>query len=186
MKNHLSSLWEGRRGVFLLLAILLLWAVGLWAGFPYLLWCYFLLLLGPAVEDGMSGYISDAWPVLLLLCGLSLDWQEGALREGILSALLTFLLYGLLYVISRKSMGEGDILLAAASAAWLTPAGSLLALWLAAMGALLYVGILALWGKAFLSMEIRFAPFIALGGAMTYGLEKTMGLYPLLAGLSSG
>ena len=186
MKNQLSSLWEGRRGMFLLLSILLLWAVGLGAGLSWLGWCYFLFLLGPAIEDGMSGYISDGWPVLLLFCGLSLDWQEGALWAGILSSLLTFLLYGLLYVISRKSMGEGDILLAAASAAWLTPAGSLLALWLSAMGALLYVGFLALWGKAFLSMEIRFAPFIALGGAMTYGLEKTMGLYPLLAGLSSG
>ena len=165
---------------------LLLWAFGLWLGAPGLSWCYGPLLLLPAIEDWRSGYISDGWSVLLFLCGVSLAWRGGFLVESLLAAGLTLLLYGLLYMISRKSLGEGDIFLATAAAAWLTPLGALLSLWLSAMSALLYVGALAALGKFSISMEIRFAPFIAMGGLVTYALEKTTGLAPLFAWISFG
>ncbi len=175
----------GKREIIALLC-LLLWGLGLWLEIPWLPWCYGPLLLFPAIEDWRSGYISDGCSLLLFLCGLSLSWSGGFLWEGLLAAGLTVLIYGLLYVISRKSLGEGDILLAAAAAAWLSPVGALLSLWLSAMLALLYVGASAARGKFFISMEIRFAPFIAMGGLVTYVLEKTMGLAPLFAWISFG
>ncbi len=163
---------------------LLLWGAGLWLGIPWLGWGYGLLLLFPAIEDARSGYISDRWALLLLFCGGSLALTEGRGVEALISFLLTAAIYGLLYVISKKSLGEGDMVLAAAAAVWLSPVAALLALWLSAVCALVYVGALVTAGKY--TREIRFAPFIALGGMIAYGLEQTVGLYPLLAGLSFG
>ncbi len=173
----------GKREIIALLC-LLLWGIGLWLEIPWLPWCYGLLLLPPAIEDGRSGYISDTWSLLLFLCGSTLAWVGGFLLEGLLAAGLTLLMYGILYLVSKKSLGEGDILLATAAAVWLSPAGALLSLWLSAMTALLYVGALAVTGR--FSKEIRFAPCIAVGGVVTYGIENTVGLYSLLAGLSFG
>lgn len=174
----------GKREIFFL--CLPLWALALWLEAPGLSWCYGPLLLLPALEDWRSGYISDGWSVLLFLCGVSLAWRGGFLVESLSSAGLTLLIYGLLYGISRKSLGEGDLFLGAAAAAWLTPLGALLSLWLSAVCALLYVGALAALGKFSISMEIRFAPFIAMGGLVTYALEKTTGLGLLASWLSIG
>ncbi len=147
---------------------------------------YGALLLGAAVEDGRSGEISDGWAIGLFLFGAAVAWVDGALTVHLLSAGVTLLVYGFLYAVSRKSLGTGDICLASATAAWLTPAASLLALWLSAMAALVYVGVLAVLGKFSVSMEIRFAPFIAIGGLVTYGLEQMGSLSALAAWLSFG
>lgn len=173
-----------KRREMLAILCLLLWGIGLWQEISWLGWCYGIFLLFPAIEDWRSGYISDLWSLLLFLCGVSLAFSGGFLLESLLAAGLTLLIYGILYGISRKSLGEGDILLAAAAAAWLSPAGALLSLWLSAITALLYVGALAAVGR--FSKEIRFAPCIAVGGVITYGIENTVGLYSLLAGLSFG
>ncbi len=174
----------GKRGLIYLFPCLLWWGIGLWQDISWLGWCYLAFLLPPAVEDAKSGYISDAWGILLFLCGSSLAWANGFLTEALLSFVLTASLYGFFYVISKKSVGEGDIFLAAAAAVWLSPAGALLSLWLSAMAALLYVAVQAARGTY--AEEIRFAPFIAVGGMITYALEKTLELSALLAGLPLG
>lgn len=141
---------------------------------------YLLLLLLAALEDIRSGYISDRWAALLAASGLFFAWDTPAFAARLLAILMTLSIYTALYMISRKSLGTGDILLAAGAAAWLTPVGALLALWLSAILALASLALPLLQGKASLTMEIRFAPFIALGGIITYGLETTIGLSALL------
>lgn len=96
-------------------------------------------------------------------------------------------LYGLLYLISKRSLGLADVFLAAASSLWLLPMYGLLSLWLTSLAALLWCAFLLLRGRLGRRTEIRFVPFLAIGGAFAYGVQETVGMASLLAslGLSS-
>ena len=96
-------------------------------------------------------------------------------------------LYGLLYLISKRSLGLADVFLAAASSLWLLPMYGLLSLWLTSLAALLWCAFLLLRGRLGRRTEIRFVPFLAIGGALAYGVQETVGMASLLAslGLSS-
>lgn len=81
-----ENVWQGGRG-FLLLVI----SCALYAGLLFMTEgkAHFLLpflLFFPAMEDRRTGYISDGWSALLLLCGLLTSYEAGMIYFGILSA----------------------------------------------------------------------------------------------------
>ena len=137
---------------------------------------YAMLLLGPAVEDGRSGYISDGWSLLIAISGMITSWQMGHGWESVLSALIILALYGLLWLIRKEAAGMGDVLLSGAIVLWLTPVFALLFLWLASMLALVWYGLVCLYERSVARRGVRFAPFLALGGGMAYGLQEMVGL----------
>lgn len=83
-----ENVWQGGRG-FLLLVI----SCALYAGLLFMTegkarFLLPFLLFFPAMEDRRTGYISDGWSALLLLCGLLTSYEAGMIYFGILSASL--------------------------------------------------------------------------------------------------
>lgn len=142
----------------------------------YSLFLYGMLLLGPAAEDGRSGYISDGWPLLLAAAGLVTSWQQGQAIEGLVTAGMMLVLYGLMYLWKREAAGMGDVLLSAAAALWLTPIFGLLFLWIAAVSSLVFYGLRLLVRRPPAEAGVRFAPFLAFGGVMAYGMQEMWGI----------
>lgn len=176
-----DRLWQGKKCLSLWAAAVAVYGLFLWAGLAFLSPVPFLLFLGfGALEDWDTGYISDGWSLLLVVTGLLSAWAGHRVADSLLSAGLCFLVYALLYVVSRKSLGTGDILLSTGAAFWLAPVSCLLFIWLSAALAALVLGMALLAGGQGLHREVRFGPFIALGGVAAYGLEKT-GLISILA-----
>ena len=179
-------IFAGRRGWSVLAALVLAFGVALALGGSWARWVYLLFLLFPALEDARTGYVSDGWALWLALGGLLTMISRGEvlyLATGVGMGAL----YGLLYLISKKSLGLADVFLAAASSLWLLPVYGLLSLWLTSLAALLWCAFLLLRGRLGRRTEIRFVPFLAIGGALAYGVQETVGMAFLLAslGLSS-
>ncbi len=137
---------------------------------------FVLLLLGPAIEDARSGYISDGWSLLLVVSGIITSWQMGHGLESVASSIFLLTLYGLLYVIKKDAAGMGDVILSAAVSLWLTSVFALLFLWLASVLALCWYGLVFFYERNTHRKGVRFAPFLALGGGIAYGLQETVGL----------
>ncbi len=137
---------------------------------------FVLLLLGPAIEDARSGYISDGWSLLLAASGIITSWQAGHGIESLASSIFLLALYGLLYVIKKDAAGMGDVIFSAAVSLWLTPVFAFLFLWLASVLALSWYGWVFLYERNTPRKGVRFAPFLALGGGIAYGLQETVGL----------
>lgn len=179
-------IFAGRRGWGVVAALGLAFGVILALGGSWARWVYLLFLLFPALEDARTGYVSDGWALWLALGGLLMMISRGEvlyLATGVGMGAL----YGLLYLISKKSLGLADVFLAAASSLWLLPVYGLLSLWLTSLAALLWCAFLFLRGRLGRRTEIRFVPFLAIGGALAYGVQETVGMAFLLTslGLSS-
>ena len=162
--------------LLLLIAIVIITSLAYFAHGWYALLLYGVLLLGPAIEDGRSGYISDGWSVLLAASGLMISWQQGYEIESLGTAGMMLFLYGLMYVWKREAAGMGDVLLSVAAALWLTPVFGLLFLWIAAVSSLVFYGLRLLLGRPPAEAGVRFAPFLALGGVMAYGMQEMWGI----------
>lgn len=176
-----DHLWQGKKCLSLWAAAVVVYGLFLWAGLVFLSPVPFLLCLGlGALEDWDTGYISDGWSLLLAVTGLLSAWDRQQVADSLLSAALCFFIYALLYMVSRKSLGTGDILLSTGAAFWLAPVSCLFFIWFSAALAALSLGIVLLAGGRGFCREVRFGPFIALGGVAAYGLEKT-GLISILA-----
>ena len=177
-----GAVFAGRRGWGVLAVLGIAFGVVLALGGSWARWVYLLFLLFPALEDARTGYVSDGWALWLALGGLLTMISRGealylATGAGIGA------LYGLLYLISKKSLGLADVFLAAASSLWLLPVYGLLSLWLTSLAALLWCAFLLLRGRLGRRTEIRFVPFLAIGGALAYGVQETVGMAFLLASL---
>lgn len=171
-------LWDTKKVLCGVLALGLLYGAALRAGAAFLSPAFFVLFLaGAGLEDGLTGYISDAWSLLLGAFGLLTALLSGNLFLSLLSALLAASIYGFLYFISRQSLGTGDIFLAAAAASWLTPLSCLLFIWLSSLSALFFVGIRMLTGRQHRGEPVWFGPFMALGGVLAYGWQE---IWPFL------
>lgn len=177
-----GAVFAGRRGWGVLAALGLAFGVVLALGGSWVRWGYFLFLLFPALEDARTGYVSDGWALWLALCGLLTMISRGEVLYLATGAGMG-VLYGLLYLISKKSLGLADVFLAAASSLWLLPVYGLLSLWLTSLAALLWCAFLFLRGRLGRRTEIRFVPFLAIGGALAYGVQETVGMAFLLASL---
>lgn len=179
-------IFAGRRGWGVLAVLGLAFGVVLALGGSWARWVYLLFLLFPALEDARTGYVSDGWALWLALGGLLMMISRGEVLYLATGAGLGAL-YGLLYLISKKSLGLADVFLAAASSLWLLPMYGLLSLWLTSLAAFLWCAFLLLRGRLGRRTEIRFVPFLAIGGALAYGVQETVGMAFLLAslGLSS-
>lgn len=177
-----GAVFAGRRGWGVVAVLGLAFGVVLALGGSWARWVYLLFLLFPALEDARTGYVSDGWALWLALGGLLMMISRGEalyLATGVGMGAL----YGLLYLISKKSLGLADVFLAAASSLWLLPVYGLLSLWLTSLAALLWCAFLFLRGRLGRRTEIRFVPFLAIGGALAYGVQETVGMAFLLASL---
>ena len=177
-----GAVFAGRRGWGVVAMLGLAFGVILALGGSWARWVYLLFLLFPALEDARTGYVSDGWALWLALGGLLTMISRGEalyLATGVGMGAL----YGLLYLISKKSLGLADVFLAAASSLWLLPVYGLLSLWLTSLAALLWCAFLLLRGRLGRRTEIRFVPFLAIGGALVYGVQETVGMAFLLASL---
>lgn len=177
-----GAVFAGRRGWGVLAALGLAFGVVLALGGSWARWVYLLFLLFPALEDARTGYVSDGWAFWLALGGLLMMISRGEVFYLATGAGMGAL-YGLLYLISKKSLGLADVFLAAASSLWLLPVYGLLSLWLTSLAALLWCAFLFLRGRLGRRTEIRFVPFLAIGGALAYGVQETVGMAFLLASL---
>lgn len=177
-----GAVFAGRRGWGVLAALGLAFGVILALGGSWARWGYLLFLLFPALEDARTGYVSDGWALWLALGGLLMMISRGEALYLATGAGMGAL-YGLLYLISKKSLGLADVFLAAASSLWLLPVYGLLSLWLTSLAALLWCAFLFLRGRLGRRTEIRFVPFLAIGGALAYGVQETVGMAFLLASL---
>lgn len=179
-------IFAGRRGWGVVAMLGLAFGVILALGGSWARWVYLLFLPFPALEDARTGYVSDGWALWLALGGLLTMISRGEVLYLATGAGMGAL-YGLLYLISKKSLGLADVFLAAASSLWLLPVYGLLSLWLTSLAALLWCAFLFLRGRLGRRTEIRFVPFLAIGGALAYGVQETVGMAFLLAslGLSS-
>lgn len=177
-----GAVFAGRRGWGVLAVLGLAFGVILALGGSWARWVYLLFLLFPALEDARTGYVSDGWALWLALGGLLMMISRGEVLYLATGAGMG-VLYGLLYLISKKSLGLADVFLAAASSLWLLPVYGLLSLWLTSLAALLWCAFLFLRGRLGRRTEIRFVPFLAIGGALAYGVQETVGMAFLLASL---
>lgn len=177
-----GAVFAGRRGWGVAAALVLAFGVILALGGSWARWVYLLFLLFPALEDARTGYVSDGWALWLALGGLLMMISRGEALYLATGAGMGAL-YGLLYLISKKSLGLADVFLAAASSLWLLPVYGLLSLWLTSLAALLWCAFLLLRGRLGRRTEIRFVPFLAIGGALAYGVQETVGMAFLLASL---
>lgn len=177
-----GAVFAGRRGWGVLAALGLAFGVVLALGGSWARWVYLLFLLFPALEDARTGYVSDGWALWLALGGMLTMISRGEALYLATGAGMGAL-YGLLYLISKKSLGLADVFLAAASSLWLLPVYGLLSLWLTSLAALLWCAFLFLRGRLGRRTEIRFVPFLAIGGALAYGVQETVGMAFLLASL---
>lgn len=177
-----GAVFAGRRGWGVLAVLGLAFGVVLALGGSWVRWGYFLFLLFPALEDARTGYVSDGWALWLALGGLLTMISRGEALYLATGAGMGAL-YGLLYLISKKSLGLADVFLAAASSLWLLPVYGLLSLWLTSLAALLWCAFLFLRGRLGRRTEIRFVPFLAIGGALAYGVQETVGMAFFLASL---
>lgn len=177
-----GAVFAGRRGWGVLAVLGLAFGVVLALGGSWARWVYLLFLLFPALEDARTGYVSDGWALWLALGGLLTMISRGEalyLATGVGMGAL----YGLLHLISKKSLGLADVFLAAASSLWLLPVYGLLSLWLTSLAALLWCAFLFLRGRLGRRTEIRFVPFLAIGGALAYGVQETVGMAFFFAAL---
>ena len=168
-----ENVWQGGRG-FLLLVI----SCAMYAGLLFMTegkarFLLPFLLFFPALEDRRTGYISDGWSALLLLCGLLTSYEAGMINFAILSAALAGGVFFVLRLASGGGAGEGDIFLAAAIASWLSPVGTLGFLWAASASCALFSLPLLISGRRSLDDGIRFAPFLAAGGIAAFFFEET-------------
>lgn len=177
-----GAVFAGRRGWGVVAMLGLAFGVILALGGSWARWVYLLFLLFPALEDARTGYVSDGWALWLALGGLLMMISRGEALYLATGAGMGAL-YGLLYLISKKSLGLADVFLAAASSLWLLPVYGLLSLWLTSLAALLWCAFLFLLGRLGRRTEIRFVPFLAIGGALAYGVQETVGMAFLLASL---
>lgn len=136
---------------------------------------FVLLLALAALEDWRTGYLSDGWSLLLAVTGFMTAFRWQGAGDSLLSAALVFTIYVVLYLVSKKSMGTGDLVLSTGAAFWLSPLTALLFIWFSALSALLFLAIPLLLGKKKAGDPVRFGPFIALGGVMAYGWQEIWG-----------
>lgn len=174
---ELIHLWQGRPVLPRLLGLSAVYFLGLhFMGIPFSV-CLFFLLFFPGWEDYKTGFISDGWSLLLGLCGLINSYWCGWPEEGLFSGAVIFALFGTVYMVSRRTMGTGDLFLATAAALWLTPVYMVLFLWLSCVSALIFFAVPLLCGKKSLRDSIVFGPFLGIGAFLAYGA--------MLAGLLS-
>lgn len=174
-----DRIWWDRKWLFLWAGLILWYGYLLMKEVSFLSPALFVLLLAlPALEDWRTGCISDGWSVLLAVTGLMTAFRRQGAVESFLSAALVLAIYMALYLISRKSMGTGDLVLSTGAAFWLSPFAALLFVWLSALSALLLLAIPLLAGRRSIHEEVRFGPFIAMGGVMAYGWQEIWGMFP--------
>lgn len=143
------------------------------------------LLLAIAVVDGREGIIPDPLSLGGLGAGLALSLFPGGIGP-LASAAGAALGFGLLWSVSRIGerlmdtpvMGGGDVKMLAMMGSFVGPAGTLLALFLAALsGAAVYGPVAVVRGERLL--RLPFGVFLAVGGAATFLAGDAIGAWYL-------
>lgn len=133
---------------------------------------YISMLLSIAFIDIKTGYLYDAmlgiYGLPLALLSALIDFDR--LKSSLLSMLIVFLLYGLIYVLARlyykrEAFGTGDIFFVTIVAMNMQPFQAIVLAFMAFYIAAFYLLIkFVLGGKSGLSAEIAFCPYIAFAG----------------------
>lgn len=126
------------------------------------------VLIAAAFIDLDHGIIPDHITYPGIILGLFFSYFTSELTASFLGALLFGGILFIAALISRGGMGGGDIKLAAAIGTFTGWQGALLAFFLSSLIGGLWGLKLLLTGKANRKTMIRFGPFLALGGWVTY------------------
>lgn len=130
---------------------------------------FYILLIFPALEDAISGYMTDLWWMSLLALGAVYRFWAGSFLSGMVSALICLCILGIPYLAWKGSIGSGDVCLAPAIGMWLDPLGGIFFLWLSSVLCLvLYLVLLVVLGRRPF-LHVRFGPCLALAGGISYG-----------------
>lgn len=140
---------------------------------------YISMLLSIAFIDIKTGYLYDAmlgiYGLPLALLSALIDFDR--LKSSLLSMLIVFLLYGLIYVLARlyykrEAFGTGDIFFVTIVAMNMQPFQAIVLAFMAFYIAAFYLLIkFVLGGKSGLSAEIAFCPYIAFAGLIMFLFE---------------
>lgn len=133
-----------------------------WTGFLFLF-----LLLFPALEDALTGYISDGWSFFIGISGGMYCFWLGNWRE-LWGTAAVFGILLVLYLWRRDAMGEGDVWLAAAISLWLPGWDALLFLWLSFFFGSAAGILFLLLGRKKFADGLPFAPFLCLAGYVVF------------------
>lgn len=128
---------------------------------------FWLLLAGPAIEDGKTSYISDKWSAAIAAGGAA-HWMTQGQFSDLWGAVIVIAVMGGLFLAVPGGMGAGDVLLSGAISLWLTVPGCVLFLILSFLTGGAAGAALLLSGRKGMKEGIPFGPFLCAGGGAAY------------------
>lgn len=131
-----------------------------------MIWTWGLVVAG--IIDWQTGYIPDfiSWGGIIISLGKA-AW-EAYLPEAVAAMLCLGGLLALLYLFSKGGLGWGDVKLLAAVGAVLGLYQGVIALMIAVIAGGIWASWLLISGRGTLKTAVPFAPFLALGGYVSY------------------
>lgn len=158
--------------LFSLLAGFLFCFAGLrlpWSWRLILVWVFIFGLLIESFIDFQHKIILDEVLVLMLAAGLAYAGINGSVWKNVLYGALTGSgLLGLIYILSKGGMGQGDVKYAGVLGIWTGVQGVLVSLYVA----FLIGGVAALWlcamHKADMKCRIPFGPCLSIGAFLSF------------------
>lgn len=157
------------------LFLLMIWfLIGMGLSFwrPLFSLVWFLLL--PSWEDLRTGYIWDFWSISLSVAGVIHSFFIGQIIISLMSGVSVLLFFSILFLLTRRSMGAGDVFFASSVATWFTPYSACLFLWFSFVSAALYGVFCCFCGKRSWEQPISFIPFLSFGGICGYVISETI------------
>lgn len=156
-----------------LLYLLLIFCDYYTKNFLFLSYGWILLAVCGGIEDAKTSMISDSWSIGIGFGGILHSFLFHHSTESILSFIITFTFYTILYFLFKNGFGLGDVIFSLSLSLWITPIQIILFIWIASLSSLVFV-----LPKIFIKQNtsktsIPFAPFLAFGSIVTYfyGIE---------------
>ncbi|HPF16670.1 MAG TPA: prepilin peptidase, partial [Thermotogota bacterium] len=103
--------------------------------------------------------ISDWNSVFVLIGGIFLVWARGTWFRDIITTLIVLGVMTLMYILSKKGIGVGDVILICAASFALGPFSAVFSVFLASLLGIVY----AVITKSSLKTKVPFGPFLAIG-----------------------
>ncbi len=126
------------------------------------------ILSAVAVVDQVHQIIPNRWVVLLLLWGLAERWAAGHWIASLLVAVVIFVFYLMVHVVTHGGMGMGDVKFAGVLAFALGYPAGLVSMVAGVWAAGLYALLLLARRKNVRAQRMPLGPFLALGGLIGF------------------
>ena len=116
--------------------------------------------------------ISDWNSLFVLIGGLFMVWSRGTWLRDIITALVVLGVMMLMYLLSKKGIGMGDVILMSAASLALGPFSAVFSIFLASLLGIFY----AIITKSSMKTRVPFGPFLAIGIylALLFGEQVSM------------